>query len=324
MIGRVTNVGMFDYTASYDGKKLYLYEQSRLVAEREIKGLTGVVFDGNFVYYTLNGSNIIYAENVLGQTLNNYTLGEFEKIAVYKKLGDNEFVIETDGKKTAVYNILSSKVVLKLPYDSFHDFVYDGANGFRLSGHQRKNISFYEDDCDSEDILYSEYSIGDSGELREKCHFGICEIENGDKFVSCPDSSNIVFSLFDNYLDCYFYPYILTPSYIVSKCDQLNGFIVFAKTTGELKYLISLPEKIYDDIEMYGFNELTSVLTVFVSGELHRYKVVISDNKPIEELHNKYMTAYKADKEKFLGKNFEFDKMFYKAIDSCEICEIKD
>ena len=40
MIGRVTNVGTIDYTASYDGERLYLYEQSQLVAEREMKDLT--------------------------------------------------------------------------------------------------------------------------------------------------------------------------------------------------------------------------------------------------------------------------------------------
>ena len=28
MIGRVTNVGTIEYTASYDGERLYLYEQS--------------------------------------------------------------------------------------------------------------------------------------------------------------------------------------------------------------------------------------------------------------------------------------------------------
>ena len=63
MIGRVTNVGMIDYTASYDGERLYLYEQSKLVAEREMKDLTGIVFDGNVIYYITSGNNTIFFRN---------------------------------------------------------------------------------------------------------------------------------------------------------------------------------------------------------------------------------------------------------------------
>ena len=122
-----------------------------------------------------------------------------------------------------IYNVTEGTITLELPCDSFHDFVYDGEDGFRISGHRNVNISIYEDDCDYEDIEYSEYEICSSGELSEKCHFGICEIENGDEFVSHPDSNNIVFSLFDNYLEYYFYPRILISSFIVAKCEPYKG-----------------------------------------------------------------------------------------------------
>ena len=327
MIGRVTSVGMIDYTASYNGEKLYLYEQSKLVAEREIKGLSGVVFEGNVIYYTMEGNNIIFAETVLGHTLNNYHLNEFKEVVVYKKLSDSEFIIAaegTDGDKVIIYDLESGKSGLELPCDSFHDFVYDGNEAFHLSGHRRKNISVYEDDCDYEDILYSEYTVDEAGNITEKCHFGVSEIENGDYFVSQPDSSNIVFSLFDNYLEYYFYPRVLTADYIVSKCEQTNGFIIFEKTTGALKYIIALDEDLFEEIEMFGFNEQTDMLTVWGDGKLHRFKVVLSDKKAVEELHNKYMTAYESDKRCNLRKNFEFDRLFFKAVDSCEICELSD
>lgn len=327
MIGRVTNVGMIDYTASYNGEKLYLYEQSQLVAEREIKGITGVVFEGNVIYYTMSDSNIIFAESVLGHTLNNYTLKEFKAVKVYKKLNDNEFVIsvtDADGEKIVLYNIINEKVSLELPFDRFDDFVYDGEKEFRLSGHLSKDISIYEDDCDYEDIQYSEYKISESGEICEKCHFGVFQVENGDGFVSRPNSSNIIFSLFDNYLEYYFYPRILTSKYIVSKCEQLNGFIGYEKSTGALKFLISISEDLYKDIDIYGFNEQTNVLTIWGGGELHRFKIMLSDNSAIEELHNKYMTAYEADKRGSLRKNFEFNRLFFKAVDSCKVSEIND
>lgn len=186
------------------------------------------------------------------------------------------------------------------------------------------NISIYEDDCDYEDIEYSEYEISPSGELSEKCHFGVCEIENGDEFVSHPDSKNIIFSLFNNYLEYYFYPRILTPSFIVAKCEHTKGFIVFEKNTGALKMIISLDEDLFEDIEMYGFNEQTNVLTICGDGELRRFKVTISDEAAVRELHSRYMTAYEANIRSSLRKNFEFDKLFFKAVDSCKVSEIKD
>ena len=127
-----------------------------------------------------------------------------------------------------------------------------------------------------------------------------------------------------NYLEYYFYPQILTDNYIVSKCEQTNGFIIFEKTTGALKYIIALDKDLFEEIEMYGFNEQTDMLTVWGDGKLHRFKVVLSDTKSIEELHNKYMTAYEADKKGDLRKNFEFDRLFFKAVDSCETCELFD
>ena len=326
MIGRVTNIGTIDYTASYDGERLYLYEQSKLVAEREMKDLTGVVFDGNVIYYTTSGNNTIFAETVLGHALKSYALKEYEEAAVYKKLSDTEFVIAAaneDDVRIVIHNVTEGTVTLELPCDSFHDFVYDGEDGFRISGHRNVNISIYEDDCDYEDIEYSEYEIGSSGELSEKCHFGVCEIENSDEFVSRPDSKNIVFSLFDNYLEYYFYPRILTPSFIVAKCEHTKGFIVFEKNTGALKMIISLDEDLFEDIEMYGFNEQTNVLTIWGGSELHRFKVTVSDEAAVRELHNRYMTAYEANIRSSLRKNFEFEKLFFKAVDSCKVSEIK-
>lgn len=327
MIGRVTNVGMIDYTASYDGEKIYLYEQSKLVAEREIKGITGVVFDGSVIYYTLSGNNTIFAETVLGHTLNNYTLKEFSEVVLYKKLSDAEFIIEAvgnDSEKVVIYNVSEGKTALELPCDDFHDFAYDGEDSFRISGHFRKDISVYDDDCDYTDIIYGEYQIHKSGKITKKCHFAVCEIEGDDEFDTILDCRNIVFSLFDNYLRYVFSPDVLTSSYIVSKCWHNNGFIIFEKTTGALKLIISLTADLLKYIEMYGFNEQTNVLTILSRGELHRFKAVVSDNTAIEELHNKYMTAYKADSRNNLRTNFDFDRLFYKAVESCEIIEIKD
>lgn len=203
MIGRVTNVGMIDYTASYDGEKLYLYEQSKLVAEREMKDLTGVVFDGNVIYYTTSGNNTIFAETVLGHALKSYTLKEYEEAAVYKKLSDTEFVIAAandDGVKVVIYNVTEGTVTLELPCDSFHDFVYDGEDGFRISGHRNVNISIYEDDCDYEDIEYSEYEIGSSGSPRkgevDKVHYNFVS----EQFFRDNIASYVEYNEYDNNL----------------------------------------------------------------------------------------------------------------------------
>ena len=88
--------------------------------------------------------------------------------------------------------------------------------------------------------------------------------------------------------------------------------------------IISLDEDLFEDIEMYGFNEQTNVLTIWGEGELHRFKVTVSDEEAIKELHSRYMTAYEANIRGSLRKNFEFDKLFFKAVDSCKVREIKD
>ena len=318
MIGRVTSVGMTDYSACFDDKKkLHLFEQNKLVGEREIEDVTGAVFEGDVIYYTRSHDNTIHVETVSGNTVNNHSIEGYDEIIIYKKLSNDEFVLQLNNKygvKTVVYNTAKSEIVIDLPCESFHDFVYDDF-GFRLSGHHRTNISVYKDDCDSEDILYGEYNRNASGEISEKCHYGIAEIENGDRFIIYPNSKNINFSPFDSFSDYFIYPYILTSENIVAVCNNLNGFIVFEKTSGALKYLISLPKDIYERFTMFGFNEKTNIITMWDKEKLYRFKIEQINHKFIEEIHPQYMLAYEINTSGNLIKNIELEKYFCKAID---------
>lgn len=91
-----------------------------------------------------------------------------------------------------------------------------------------------------------------------------------------------------------------------------------------MKIIISLDEDLFEDIEMYSFNEQTNVLTIWGVSELHRFKVTVLDEAAVRKLHSRYMTAYEANIRSSLRKNFEFDKLFFKAVDSFKVSEIKD